>query len=57
MEEKVCCLGFILTHRSCLVVQVGNCAFASDDGAIRNMTREMEGIYAALFGRLLHEIF
>ena len=34
------------------VIQVGNCAFASDDGVVRNMTREIEEIYTAVFGRL-----
>jgi hypothetical protein len=58
MTERVChgCLGLIPNHRSCLVIQVGNCAFASDDGVIRNMTREMEEIYTAVFGRLHHDV-
>ena len=38
---------------SYLVIQVGNCAFASDDSVIRNMTREMEEIYTVVFGWLM----
>jgi hypothetical protein len=29
--------------------KVGNCTFASDDGIIRNMTREIEEVYASVF--------
>ena len=56
MAEKVCCLGLILNHHLYLVIQVGNCAFASDDGVVLNLTREMEEIYTAVFGRLHHEV-
>ena len=48
--------GFIPNHRSRLAIQVGNCAFASDDATIRNMAREMEEIYASVFSRL-HLLF
>jgi hypothetical protein len=34
-------------------MQVGNCIFVLDDG-IRDMAREMEEIYAAVFGTRLH---
>ena len=56
MAEKVCRLTLIENHRSCLVVQVGNCAFASDDGVVRKMTQKMEEIYTFLFGRLYHTV-
>ena len=56
MAEKVCCLSLIPNHRPCLVIQVGNCAFASDDGVVQNMTQEMEQIYTAVFGRLHHDV-
>ena len=58
MAEKVYFLGgyFVPNHRSCLAIQVGNCAFASDDGVILNMTREMEEIYAVVFGRLHYDL-
>lgn len=36
-----------------LAMQVGNCVFVSDDG-IRDMAREMEEIYATVFGTQLH---
>ena len=51
-------LRVIPNHRPCLVIQVGNCAFASDDGivSVRNMAREMEEIYTAIFGRLHHDV-
>lgn len=38
----------------CYVIQVGNCAFASDDDVVGNMTRKMEEIYTSVFGRLRH---
>ena len=45
--------GLILNHRSRLAIQVGNCAFASDDSVVRKLTREMEEIYTAVFGRFM----
>lgn len=46
-------MGLKPNHRSNFFIEVGNCAFASDNSVVRNMTREMEEIYTAVFGRFM----